>query len=281
MRKTLFISISFFAAQFNLFAQIVSNVEVVKPQNIYSIFNDTSNSSIHNFSGTDTIDCEYRGESILVLIQYINGKRAKVTGYYDNGEKYREICYKDQEKDGYSIIYYKSGTIEWLSYYKNGKKIAPTFEFYESGSLKSHLDYKSSFSRGWYENGKLEGESIPIDTIFEDAILTKYYYENGNLKRIVHHNVEKGLATDYYENGQKWREGHIFNLELYQVGKWQEWYKNGVKSREYFFEENQPNVKTDTWSWWDEDGNLIKQEIYKNNKLLKEKKFVPISKKTD
>ncbi len=69
-------------------------------------------------------------------------------------------------------------------------------------------------------------------------------------------------------------KGKIFQGDFARIGKWQEWYENGILKREYFFDENQPNAKTGIWKWWDEKGNLIKEETYKDDVLIDKKEYV-------
>ncbi|MGD9992540.1 MAG: toxin-antitoxin system YwqK family antitoxin [Salinivirgaceae bacterium] len=256
----------------------------VKYMSTHELFVTANEHLDSNYNGVDTAYCLNGNEIIKVFIEYKSGIKIRVEGYYDNSQIFRVSSFKENLCHGIETQWYKNGQKEFQVGYENGIEITPFITWYETGELESYSDYNQKKNTGivkeWHKNGHLKSEIISVDST-ELGCEERYYYDNGSLSTVQFNNMNKQKYLGYYKSGKLKFEGNIFNAIWNSIGKWQEWYENGVLKREYFFEENQPNIKTGTWSWWDEDGNLIKQEIYKNNELLEEKKFVPINKKTD
>ena len=251
---------------------------------INSIFVFADNHTDSTYSGIDTVFSLSNKEIIMVLLEYKSGRKVKATGYYDNGQKYRESFFKENTLDGLDTKWYKNGKKEFQTYSENGIEIFPLIIWYENGKLESYSDYNQKENKGtikvWYENGYLKSEITGIDST-ELGCIEKYYYETGELSTVQINNMGNQEYIGYHRNGNTSFKGHLYNAIWNSVGKWQEWYENGVLKREYYFDENTPNIKVGTWSWWDEEGNLIKQEIYENNKLIDTKEFVPMKIRKD
>ena len=62
---------------------------------------------------------------------------------------------------------------------------------------------------------------------------------------------KNGLHTEYFENGQKCREGYYKDDK--QVGKWTMWYESGQKESEANYKNGQKDGK---WTEWDENGQI-------------------------
>ncbi|RLD58092.1 MAG: hypothetical protein DRJ01_13015 [Bacteroidetes bacterium] len=252
-------------------------VDIKSFPSIHNLFLNCENHKDSNFTGVQLFYEEFMNNKIRVEIEYKKGLKKKATGYYDNGQKYREVSYSNNKFNGLSTQWYKNGQIRYLSYYNNGISNF-LINFYENGTIKMlDFDYSckcdSSAKLDWSADGNLKEESKFLDTS-KIGFITSYYYDTGELMTKYTANMGIQPYVSYYKNGKKGREGFIYNLTLCQNGQWQEWYKNGIRKREYYFDENIPNVKVGTWSWWDEEGNLIKQEVYENNKLIDKKEFL-------
>ena len=81
------------------------------------------------------------------------------------------------------------------------------------------------------------------------------YWPNGQKKEegTFKDGKQEGKWTWWYENGQKKHEGNYKDNLRY--GEWTYWYKNGQKK----VEGTRKDVKLIEVTWWDEDGNVIKQ----------------------
>ena len=129
-------------------------------------------------------------------------------------------------------------------------------------------------------NGGLKEKTRFLDTN-EYGCFATYYYDS--ISSTLNHqstmNCGKQPFLFYYPKMKLALEGFILDAAWNQVGKWTEWYENGNKKKEIFFDDNKPNFKVGTWLYWDEKGNLIKQEVYENNKLIDTKSFLPKNQK--
>ena len=267
------------------YSQIVESVEKLSFESIHSLFLNAENHSDTVYSGIDTIFSKINSEEIMVCIKYENSMKVKTTGYYNNGTKYREIFYTNQKLHGLSSRWYKNGQLEYIIFFENGSIILPEYYWYENGVLEeiSYTDPKNIniyFSKKWYENGTLMEENESIDTT-ELGYIIKNYYESGKLLSFTIANMGIQLHRSYYENGNIAWEGNILNLTFSQVGKWQEWYESKQLKREYYFNDSIPNLREGIWKWWDNNGKLLKEEIYENGELVKTNRYRLLLKKIE
>ena len=249
---------------------------------VHNYFLKCENYSDTTFTGVDTIITNLRNEKIKIFIEYKKGKKTHAIGYWGNGNKYRETYYNGFTQHGWDIRWYKNGQKEFQVFYENGKEFSPSIDWFEDGKIKcifnSRTKDSKQFALVWHNNTKLEDETYYIDDS-TNAYIGKEYYENGQLKSESIYNAGKQKYYCYYDNGIIAWDGYIFNALWGQLGKWEEWDKSGAKSREYYFNDSIPNVREGIWKWWDENGYLIKEEIYKNDKLLEKKEYVNNAKK--
>lgn len=112
-----------------------------------------------------------------------------------------------------------------------------------------------------------------IENYQELSVTSKYYlgkwaYSTYYLNKIKHHkmiNAGPGDVNDriyirYYENGNKQSEGYIYNsimqMDLHDIAS-------------VLTPEPENYSKGKRWTYWDEQGNKTKVEIYDNGKLIK------------
>jgi len=265
---------------------IVSDTLDIPDREIRDYFLKCENYSDTTFTGVDTIIANFKNEKINIFIEYKTGKKTHAIGYWNNGNKYRETYYNGFTNHGWDISWYKNGQRKDQNFYDNGIPFCPAISWYEDGRIKLIFNYyyrkfpdMKQFIISWHNNGKLEDESFYFDSTDADVHIGKEYYENGQLKSESIYNAGKQKYYCYYDNGIKAWDGYIYNALWGQLGKWEEWDKSGAKSREYYFNDSIPNVREGIWKWWDENGYLIKEEIYKNDKLLEKKEYVNNAKK--
>lgn len=242
------------------------------------------------FSGKDTVRFKNEGEKIMAILTFSDGIIQNITAYYDNGAKYEEANFKKGLPEGYNDKWYKTGELEWRSLFINGKVEGPMLFWYKNGNLSTCFSGKDGdcpfITRTWYENGQLHTESLRercCDS--SDVVHERVWYDTGELMSDMYlRDKGKQHHIEYCKNGKIGREGYYIDMRgLFLVGKWTEWYENGQKKWEIFYNDGntreEANYKIGTWSWWDEKGNLIKQEIYKDNVLVDTKEFLPKTKK--
>ena len=99
-----------------------------------------------------------------------------------------------------------------------------------------------------------------------------------------------GEAVWYYDNGQKWEEGHFKDGKEY--GKWTRWYKNGQKKKEATLKDGKPDGLYTKWyengqkelavtikdgkedgkvTKWYKNGQKEEKSTYKDGELISEK----------
>ncbi|MCK4662471.1 MAG: hypothetical protein KAT68_06380 [Bacteroidales bacterium] len=263
------------------YPQLVQKVELINPKIVIrESFIECENHHDISFTGIDTVYGEMKNENIVIHLEYKNGQKYKAIGYYSNNQTYRECTFKNNKKNGFDMIWYKNGQKKYLTYYKKDKILYPIIGWHNNGNLSSFIDEDNKVTKSWFVNGNIEEESSPIDST-KEGLFIKTYYEEGGISSLGYFNIGVSVYSTFYKNNKKAMQGNIYNTRLFQLGHWQEWFENGVKKRKYYFNENIPNWKEGTWSWWDENGNLVKQEIYKNNVLIDKKEFIPMKIKKD
>ena len=151
---------------------------------------------------------------------------------------------KDEVLDGTITSYYENNTIK---------------------EIKTYVDGKVEDFKTFDELGNLEMESINIDSL-NSKIMT--YYKNGIVKTLTHY---KRLNTNvlrkdsemigeyilYFENGNKYLEGYREGDIFSQINSWD---KDGQQT---LINGNGFYIK------YDDNGEIIKKEIYKNGKVIK------------
>ena len=174
------------------------------------------------------------------------------------------VFYSDKEKD-FCIhqTYYKNGQLK-REYFTFKNKLNGTWKtWYPEGNLESLGYYFYGVPAGlnitWYKNNKIESigyyDTNIGDTIYgiADSLKTKYIDCD---------------TTRYSDNEPPYdmTDSIICTDNVLKNGKWAEYYENGkFKSEKYF----QRGIKVNTWKYYNKEGILIKEEIFKNNKLVK------------
>lgn len=119
--------------------------------------------------------------------------------YYENGVLASEIEYKEELRNGKSIVYYPNGNIKQEGYYVDDKEHGLFKDYYETGRLATEAYFKNGKQdgelKGYHENGLLETiqyfkDGVP-DSTFES------YYSNGQLEMLA--SKEKGKTLWYIE----------------------------------------------------------------------------------
>ena len=230
-------------------------------------------------------------------IEYYKNGQIKVQGNYKNGKRDEE--FKAFLKNGKSAgsVFYKDGKIK-KSTLANSMKDNASFSILTdiNYNLNSHEiiteEFPNQLLKQYFifsKNGLLDGES-------------RQYYEEGNIKSIspFKNNIADGVFISYYQNGNI-KEKHTYKngneegegIFYYENGKLEEKYfmKNGKLDGEAtaYFEDGKIKNKAifkDGITLEEEDyknneirknsfknGEIVQQDIYSKNKILKAKKF--------
>ena len=189
--------------------------------------------------------------------------------YFNDGNIYFEVTYKNNELNGQYKKYYNNGQVMIEATYKDGKLDGVYKEYNRNGSIEIEEVYKNNELNGpykkYYRNGNLE-----IDTIYKNDKLNgeyKKYYRNGQIMYdIIYKDGERnGIYKEYYRDG---------NLEVDTIykddklnGKYKEYYKNGNIWIDTIYKNDK---KDGPYKEYDEDGELIDYLLYKNDHLVKD-----------
>ena len=135
----------------------------------------------------------------------------------------------------------------------------------ENGQKKQeevYIDGKSQRIHRWYSNGQTQ--SIEI---YQDGKIHKYleWYNDGRKESECTFNKNgkvHGKWLEWYPGGEKKGEG-ILN---HGTGTFVVFYRKGTKKEQREIKDGKMHGR---WIWWDISGNVVKEEIYKDNKLVK------------
>lgn len=232
-----------------------------KDGNVYKIITYSSDNSTFIAKRFFTPFKIYNTDTTYLKIEY--------QGYVSNNG--------EELLDGKYIIYYNTGNVNQKFYYENNNRHGSAVAYYKNGNLSLKSNYCM---------GILNGEWVK-------------YYENGNIKeKGTYFNGEKlGLWEEYYENGKLKSKGDLIsnfhlikykdfiNFELIVTDKQgaaitPENYTEQMKSTLEMLKNSvrisfpyKMYLKDDLWKYYNEQGNLINEEIYKNGVLLDTKKY--------
>lgn len=173
-------------------------------------------------------------------------------------EKYDTVRYYSNNKISTEEIYKKEQLIENKSFYANGKlhthtlldknTILEKYVFYNNGELMFRFPKNPQSDTGivYNENGiiKSKGKYIISSHLGEIAL------------------KEIGTHISYYESGK------VRTITTYDTigknGKFIHFYENGIVFKEGFYKNS---LFDSIWTYYSEDGNLIKVEKYSNGEI--------------
>ena len=178
--------------------------------------------------------------------------------YYEEGDIKSIFYFKNNVVDGTSISYYLNGNIQEKNTYKNGEENGEGILYYENGNIKEKYFMKNDKLDGeataYFEDGKIRNKSI-----FKDGVkLEEEVYKDNEIIKNTFRNSEI-IQQDIYSKNKKL----VLRKNLLNDGKIEyiSYYENGViKEKAYFINDKQEKEHL----YYDEKGNLIKTEIYKN-----------------
>jgi antitoxin component YwqK of YwqJK toxin-antitoxin module len=178
----------------------------------------------------------------MVKDNYPNGT-LKHKGYYTDGVLntiYSNFWDNGQEERSFKVQDSKSSSM--IIYYKDGK-------------IRSKIDYVKSLplkDEEYFPDGKMASFD-EYDKNFDYTIMSKLYFENGQLQTILEMtDKKKGLfsSKEYFEDGKIKEEGTLKFIP-------------GLGDMR----------KIDKWSIYSESGKLLTEEFYDNGNLTNEKTY--------
>ncbi|MEM7106234.1 MAG: hypothetical protein AAF502_24105 [Bacteroidota bacterium] len=196
------------------------------------------------------------------------------------------MCLGKKRYSGSVIKYYDKPKVEFEGYYREGYRTGTWRHYYESGTLKSVIQYDSTSIFELAITEYFPNEQLKLDIQMKDIIDTLHifeYYDNGQLK-YKHLYKSDTIDVEYYEKyspfGERFAyfqadsilelkdpytfdllEIGFFNAKGNKHGNWVTYYKNGKKKEEKNFKNGE---KYGTWYEYNEEGEIIFEAKYLN-----------------
>lgn len=243
MRISLFLTILMIAGtgfSQNIFEQQIPKPKRYTPEEVID--------SIHGIEIYEKLNFRLHWDSVRNCKGYAcNGL---VQDYYVSGAILHKGIYHEGQLTGYTN-YYPNGKIE--RYFRIIDDFRSEMNlYYDDGVIKSRHKYKDGTPILWedhYPNGQ-KSYFMHMDDGHEYYISKKHWLEDGHLlAEMVLIDKKKMLfkQNEYYKTGKSKMKGQlIYNHKMYSY------------------------YKTGKWNYYDENGKLIKQEIYDHGELVKE-----------
>ena len=199
----------------------------------------------------------YPNREIKMVEHYINGrKNGKQILYFADGVVNSEVDYVGGRKTGEHIVYHWNGQIESkITYNKQGQKEGPYETRAENGDLIDKGEYSGIGDVQKGETIRYGDNNIPVSRYNHDTKHRIWYYKDGTPKtsyiKIPEENSLvnfRSVTTKYYPNG------NVESIERKLT-------INRMFRPAY-------NVLDGEQISYDEDGNVTKRELYKNDKLV-------------
>lgn len=210
---------------------------------------------------------------MLVVRDYVHGKKMRACSYYNSGQKFREIHFNGERRDGDSNEYFESGKKKLTACYDNGELAEPEIELSEAGEIRSIMEKTDSA----FHTINFTKEGQKYEEIFKFSnrkVVYNYYPQSGHLESeaIFLNGIQKYKA--YYDSGKLKTEGLIDNDG--PVGAWVDYFENGkVKSRYSYLSDGRDwerGLKDGMWIDYNEKGEAISVEVYSKGKLVDKRK---------
>ena len=151
----------------------------------------------------------------------------------------------------------------------NGKREGTWKFYYPNGKIKEIADYKADSFHGkriaYYENGNIYTSAHYNMGVFVDSFFL--YFNNGQLRSECWFDSSgkaQGIYKIYYETGEISLIGR--SVDNMDVDTARGFYKN--KQLSYLIPYKNGKIEG-ALLYFDEDGKIVKKEIYKNDSLIK------------
>jgi len=235
----------------------------------------------------DTVYSYYRNGTPKEKYTMVDGQKSgRYLSYYPNGTVSYDLLYKNNLLEGKFIGYHLNGQKQDEFDTKADKIEGKRLRYYSTGQLLSEYNYKADLYDGpyteYFPDGKIKQTGAykngkQINTMTE-------YFANGGLSTVVtldESGKENGMSTFYDYDGKKYHELQFSKGDLTAItfidktGKSTEVAAKKGKKLDYVL--NYPSgitkakgsyldsKKTGKWSYFDNYGNLIRTENYKDD----------------
>ncbi len=209
----------------------------------------------------------YPGGQTKRVIFYKNGVIAKDSLFYENGQLQTAMKFEDGELI-HSEKYDEAGQILEENNFSNNKKNGYQKKYYPGGQVKEIAFYNMGqleHLEQYNETGKpVKEENYRFGKPHGDQ---KYYDENGKL--VEYKLYDTGMLKRHERYTSEGKEvitatGDLYKIEVYDLND---------RLKNIHFENIQTRKKDSTWTEFDENGNKVKEILYKNDRIYRKGKF--------
>lgn len=172
---------------------------------------------------------------------------------------------------GWQEDYYMTGKLLHKGFYVDGQ-IKVFKNFYESGQIERSIvvsDPAHSSVDIYYPSGIVRTQIL----YFSGNAQNEYsFFPNGNKASVIEKDKEAQTLykeSKFYENGNPLKEISIIDKKAKKYSE-KEYYENGkikVEGHSSYKPESKDYEKEGDWAYYNEKGQLVKKEKYKNGKL--------------
>ncbi len=213
----------------------------------------------------------------------------KLVSYFKDGRIRTVEYYTKDKKDGYSKTYYYNGNVQNEGWYKNGKRQGTWKYYYINGQLETEKYFQDDDFHGYYKEYNIHGVltdkyiyefGCPVGHVAYDTaghLVDSLFFGNQNGIFSVRHSATASPDASYtirngYFNGPTryaYFNGKDIKREFYKMGK-----KDSASISLYPDGKTRASgmylggYKVGKWSYYDEAGDLVKEENYNSSGLL-------------
>jgi len=225
--------------------------------------------------------------NLIGFENYTNGIRIGTQkNYFDNGKIFNLQIFDKSGKETYWEKHYENGQVKiqkkdniWSEFFENGqlKLKGKIIEHYREGKWSAYFDNGNIKQEGTFKEGLMINEWKTFHK--NETLKSIENYSNGMSKIKADTNYkEEIISTSSYVNNSNCTEKNTNDINtsidyLWEMGSdsirsglWKEFWKNGKVKITGKFNLNKMEGK---WAHYDEKGNLIHENIYKNGIIQK------------
>uniref|UniRef100_A0A6A7FXV6 Uncharacterized protein n=1 Tax=Hirondellea gigas TaxID=1518452 RepID=A0A6A7FXV6_9CRUS len=238
--------------------------EIVTQGDLYYYENGTLKEK-YEYSNNSLVQQEdYRKDGRSTKTTYKDGLVVRKSNYNAKGiENGQVVSY--EHSDSKTVSYVVDGVIDGRSIHYHGGKIFYIDE-YDNGKTYKRTIYYDYDKRQIKETS----QGVSTDTLWVLTGLTKSYYENGKLEKVIDYGdklvaTKKIGVTEYYQDGKIKSKGQMDYCSCLNYGEKTEYYENGQKKIEENF--NKKGRRDGIFKAYNKEGKLIKEINYKDGYL--------------
>ncbi len=196
--------------------------------------------------------------------EFDHGERqGKSVWYYPNGQKRREVDYRQGQIDGEVVEWGPDYKISLREKYVDGRRLAPQVDNYspEQKRAEGWILFAKEITKSNYDfwNGVATIQVVGSEGVNQRHGLWTWWHKNGQKQMEGRYEADLpvGKFTWWYPNGQKQLQGEYVNGK--QQGKFTWWHPSGQKQLEGAYV---AGVLSGKWTRWNGEGHVVEVGDY-------------------